>query len=74
MEAKAVKMKSVDRETWLEAGMTLVMLSLLGAVGVLVVGRSAGSRQRTRLSSEPEPTRGEIPASRHRNVQAVSAR
>ncbi|HZS03095.1 MAG TPA: hypothetical protein VFE37_30570 [Chloroflexota bacterium] len=63
-----------DTEALLEMGLAAAGALLLGGLGVLVFGRTAGGARRGRRHAAAPPTRGSVPARRHDNVTANSAR
>jgi hypothetical protein len=69
-----MKMRLPDTEAMLELGLAASGALLLGGLGVLLFGRSAGLARRGRRHAAAPPSRGSVPAHRHQNVAANPAR
>jgi len=63
-----------DRETVLEVGLLVLLLSLLGGAGLALAGRSTGAAGRIRREALPPPDVGSVSAERHQNIGGVAAR
>ncbi len=74
MENQRMKRMFKDDESFLEAGLLLFGLGLLSAIGVLVMGRSAGGAKRGRRFAEPAPAPGRVSKDRNQNIQSASPR
>ena len=63
-----------ERATWLEAGLVLTAVGLIGGLAVLVFGRAAGGVRRGRRRDEDPPAPGSVSPNRHQNIAAASPR
>jgi hypothetical protein len=63
-----------DRETVLEIGMLVFLLSLLGGAALALAGRGVGQAGRARQNALPPPSPGSISPGRHENVGGAAAR
>lgn len=65
---------TLDQELLLEAGAALLGAGLLGGAALLALGRASGHARRGQRHREQPPSPGSIPAERHQQTGAVSAR
>ncbi|MEO6796688.1 MAG: hypothetical protein ABI401_03550 [Candidatus Dormibacter sp.] len=63
-----------DRETVLEVGLLVLLLSLLGGAVLALVGRGVGAAGQTRRRSLPPPSAGTVSHDLHQNVSGAAAR
>jgi hypothetical protein len=63
-----------DAETLLEIGLAVSGAVLLGGLGVLVFGSTAGRACHRRRHAAAPPAPGSVPAHRHQNIVANPAR
>ena len=68
-----MQLRSLDRESVLEAGFVLLAAGFMAGFGLLVAGRLAGGAQRHRRHAEAAPSPGSIPGERHQQL-STSAR
>ncbi len=68
------KKATPDPESFLEAGLMLFGLGLVGGLAVLLLGRVSGGMRRSRRMSASPPAAGSIPGSRHQNIDTTAAR
>ncbi|HEX8938923.1 MAG TPA: hypothetical protein VF763_02070 [Candidatus Limnocylindrales bacterium] len=57
-----------------EVGLLGMAAALVGAVGALAVGAARGSLTRAGRHAEAPPSRGSVPAERHRHTRSAAAR
>ena len=69
-----MKLDRVEHELLLEIGAALLGAGLLGGAVVLVLGRASGDVRRDRRHREGPPAPGSVPAERHQQTGAASAR
>jgi hypothetical protein len=63
-----------DHESWLEAGLLVLGLGVLGGLIALVAGRVTGDARRGARHAEQSPSAGSIPNERHQNIAGPSPR
>ena len=63
-----MQLRSLDRESVLEAGFVLLAAGFVAGLGLLVGGRLAGGMQRHQRHAEAAPSPGSIPAERHQQL------
>jgi hypothetical protein len=69
-----MNLDKLDQELLLEAGVALLAAGLVGGAAMLAIGRAAGGAQRGRRHREGPPSPGSVPAERHQQTGAASAR
>jgi hypothetical protein len=69
-----MKIGKPDQELFLEIGVALLGAGLLGGAAMLAIGRVAGGVRRGGRHREEPPSPGSIPAERHQQTGAASAR
>lgn len=69
-----MKLDELDQELLLEIGVALLGAGLLGGAAMLAIGRASGDARRGRRHREGPPSPGSIPAERHQQTGAASAR
>lgn len=74
MAGRQMKEWLATEETPLEIGLAVFGVMLLAGLAVVLFGRTAGGITREQRHAEAPPSPGSIPASRHQNIGAVSAR
>jgi hypothetical protein len=63
-----------DRATWIEGGLVLLGLGVLGGLAALVVGRLSGDARRGARHAAHSPAPGSVPDERHQNIGGPSPR
>ncbi len=63
-----------DRETVIEIGLLVFLLSLLGGAALALAGRGVGGASQARRHSLPPPAPGSVSPGRHDNVGGAAAR
>jgi hypothetical protein len=63
-----------DRETWIEGGLLLLGLGVLGGLASLIFGRLSGDARRGARHAEHSPAPGSVPDERHQNIAGPSPR
>ncbi|MDQ6944696.1 MAG: hypothetical protein M3256_00160 [Actinomycetota bacterium] len=63
-----------DRETVLEIGLLVFLLSLLGGAALALAGRGAAGAGHARRHALPPPPPGSISPGRHENIGGAAAR
>ena len=63
-----------DHESWLEVGLMMLGLGVLGGLGALVVGRVVGDVRRGGRHAEGSPSPGAVSDERHQNIAGPSPR
>jgi hypothetical protein len=63
-----------DHEAWLEVGLLVLGLGVLGGLAALAVGRLAGDARRGARHAEPSPSPGSVSDQRHQNIAGPSPR
>jgi hypothetical protein len=63
-----------DHESWLEAGLVLLGLGVLGGLAALVAGRLSGDSRRGARHAERSPSPGAVSDERHQNIAGPSPR
>jgi hypothetical protein len=63
-----------DRAGWLEAGLVVLGLGVLGGLAALAAGRLAGDARRGARHAEDAPSPGSVSDRRHQNIAGPSPR
>jgi ABC-type enterobactin transport system permease subunit len=63
-----------DRDTVLEVGLLVLLVSLLAGAALALVGRGVGAAGRIRREALPSPDVGSVSAERHQNIGGAAAR
>ena len=63
-----------DHESWIEAGLVVLGLGVLGGLLALLFGRLSGDARRGSRHAEGPPALGSIPDHRHQNIAGPSPR
>jgi len=64
----------MKREDWLEAGLLTFLLAIVGAVGMIIAGRSKESAAHRRRNALPAPDPGDVSHRSHQNISSSAAR
>ena len=63
-----------DNESWLEAGLLVLALGVLGGLAALAAGRLSGDVRRGGRHAEGSPSPGAVSDRRHQNIAGPSPR
>ena len=69
-----MKHRLPDWESWIEGGLVLLGLGVVGGVASLVFGRFSGDARRGARHAERTPAPGSVPDERHQNIAGPSPR